>query len=264
MVRKTWRWSKWKIGKMNQGIVILSRDHLQNGNAASSLQLFPCAETGKRSCIIVLPGGSYRYLADHEGTPVAERFAQMGFHSAVCRYRTLPNHYPAPLEDVSAAIEYIRNHAEELNIKPDKIALLGFSAGGHLAAMASQLLPISKRPDAVILCYPVLSPEAHIESYRNLLGTDNEADCREYQRFSWSKQVDSTTRPAFIWHCEDDEVDVRSAMDYAKALKTHHIKVELHVFTAGSHGLGLGRSDSFPEVRVWPELAAAFLHRYGW
>ena len=240
-------------------IVLNSGDGIE-----SSLELYPSKHTEKCGCILVLPGGSYSHLAAHEGTPVAEHFAEMGFFTAVCRYRTAPSRYPAPLDDVSAAIGYLRNNADRLNINPEKIAILGFSAGGHLAAMSAHLLPEATRPDAAILCYPVLTPEAHIGSYRNLLGAEFEASHPDYQKFSWVKQASSASRPTFIFHREEDIVDVRSVMDYAKALRSCQVPVELHVFTGGSHGVGLGKGPMFPEVRVWPDLAAAFLRHYGW
>ena len=152
-----------------------------------TIEYFFHPEGGKRGIVIVFPGGGYSHLAPHEAAPVAEKFVELGFHAAVCMYRLSPVHFPIQLEDACNAVRYTREHAEELQVKPDKIAVLGFSAGGHLAGMVSNIPDSNQsRPDASILCYPVLSADPeyiHRGSFKNLLGEDVPED--EYIKFSW-------------------------------------------------------------------------------
>ena len=238
---------------------------------ACILEYFLHPEGGERGIVIVFPGGAYHHLAPHEGNPVAEKFVELGFHAAVCTYRTNPITYPVPLEDARNAVKYTREHAAELGVKADKIAVLGFSAGGHLAAMVSNK-PGSPaaRPDASILCYPVLGtdPEiCHIGSYHNLFG--NDLPNTAYTDFDWIKQANSNTPPAFLWHTiTDSGVPVGNSINYALKLKELKIDAELHVYPRGPHGLGLGDrpglEGQFDEVKTWPQLCARFLKDRGW
>ena len=162
---------------------------------ACTIEYFLHPEGGERGMVIVFPGGGYAHLAPHEAAPVAETFVKLGFHAAVCMYRVNPVTFPQPLEDARNAVKYTREHAAELGVKPDKIAVLGFSAGGHLAAMVSNMPGSAEaRPDASILCYPVLSSltaRAHLGSYFNLFG--NQLDPKEYYDFCWP-EVESCRR----------------------------------------------------------------------
>ena len=237
---------------------------------ACTIEYFLHPEGGERGMVIVFPGGAYHHLAPHEAIPVAEKFVELGFHAAVCMYRTNPVTYPVPLEDARNAVKYTREHAEELGVKPNNIAVLGFSAGGHLAGMVSNM-PDSPdaRPDASIFCYSVLSsrPEnIHAGSFQNLLG-----DCSEdeYIKFSWPDAVHSNTPPAFLWHTmKDTVVPVTNSIDYALALKKLNIDVELHLYPQGGHGLGTGDrpvyEGRFSEVASWTELCRRFLKDRGW
>ena len=236
-----------------------------------TIEYFLHPEGGERGIVIVFPGGAYRHLAPHEAAPVAEKFVELGFHAAVCLYRVNPVIYPVPLEDARNAVKYTREHAAELGVKPDKIAVLGFSAGGHLAGMVSNMpgTPES-RPDASILCYPVLSTRediCNIGSYRNLFGS--ELPAADYADFDWTRQAHSNTPPAFLWHTfPDTSVPAENSIDYALALKKLNIDVELHIYPRGPHGLGLGDrpgyEGQFDEVKTWPQLCARFLTDRGW
>lgn len=225
-----------------------------------------------RGVIIICPGGGYAHRAEHEGKPVAQRFNELGFHCIVLQYRVAPYRWPAPQEDVLRAVKITRSRALQWHIDPNKIAVLGFSAGGHLACSSGIVFDqidandgdaadlVSARPDATILCYPVISGinMAHSGSFVNLLGeTRLPQDLVEY---SWERQVKDSTPPSFIWHtAEDMGVPVENSLFYAAALRAKKIPFELHVFPYGRHGLGLGVEESCSEVRVWPELCAKWL-----
>ncbi|SFU35399.1 alpha/beta hydrolase fold [Clostridium sp. DSM 8431] len=218
--------------------------------------------------IIVLPGGGYEFLADHEGEPIAKWLNTLGINAFVLKYRIAPEYkHPSPLHDAQRAIRYVRYNAKEFNINAEKIGILGFSAGGHLAASASvffdngmvgpldEIDKVSCRPDMSILCYPVINLQeyAHLGSRNNLIGED----APEYlaAELSCEKQVKKDTPPAFIWTtAEDTTVPPENSMLYAKALKDRGIPFELHVFPKGHHGLGL--TDEVPYVKRWANLCA--------
>lgn len=221
--------------------------------------------------IIVFPGGAYYNLADHEKEPVARAFYDLGFNTAVCCYRVNPVHYPQQLYDGCDAVKYTRQHARELNTKPDNIAVLGFSAGGHLAAMVSNI-PTSPeaRPDATILGYAALSNRESLaakSTFYHLFG--NQLPLEAYKDFSWPDVVHKNTPPAFLWHTMTDEiVPVGNSIEYALALKKLNIDVELHIYPQGPHGLSVNnRPDfdgQFPEISSWTELCAEFLKKRHW
>lgn len=229
-----------------------------------------------RGCVIVLPGGGYRVRADHEGGPVAERFNALGFHAFVVEYRVAPYVYPAPQEDALRAIKIVRAHAAEWKINPSKIAILGFSAGGHLACSTGIVYDevaadngdecdaVSARPDAMILCYPVITCQegkAHFGSFECLLGGNDRA---AFAPCSWETRVTASTPPAFLWHTsEDSAVPVENSLEFALAMRRQKLPFELHVFPYGHHGLGLGTKEEYAEVRRWPELAGTWLEKMG-
>ncbi|MBE6381034.1 MAG: alpha/beta hydrolase [Lentisphaerae bacterium] len=236
-----------------------------------TIEYFLHPEGGERGMVIVFPGGGYAFLSPHEAVPVAEKFVQLGFHAAVCMYRVAPVTYPTQLEDARNAVKYTREHAAELGVKPDKIAVLGFSAGGHLAAMVSNMPGEAvSRPDASILCYPVLSAlteNAHLGSYNNLFG--NNLPPNEYRDFSWPEVAHRNTPPTFIWHtAPDTTVPVENSIEYFLKLKKLNIHTELHIYPQGNHGLGLGdrpgMEGMFDWIKSWPELCARFLRDLEW
>ena len=238
-----------------------------------TLEFFQAPGCETKGMVLVLPGGGYAGLAPHEAVPVAEKFVELGFHAAVCMYRVSPAIYPAPLDDARRAIRYIREHAAELRVKSDKIAVLGFSAGGHLAAMVSNMPgSAAARPDASILCYAVLSSTAggdryHLGSYHNLFGDKRPREA--YRDFNWPERVTKDTPPAFLWHTMDDEcVPVENSIDYAMALRRLDIPFALHVFSHGVHGMSIGNrpgyEEKYAEIKVWPELCARWLRGMGW
>ena len=219
--------------------------------------------------VLILPGGGYHHRAFHEGDPVAEKFNELGYHAFVLQYRVAPYRYPAPQRDVIRAIKLIRSHAQEWYL--DDLAVLGFSAGGHLAASCGVLGDridgnegdeadkFSGKADAMILCYPVISltaPISHSGSGLNLFGEDSTE--AERAKLNVETLVDENTPPAFLWHTATDQaVNVLNSVEFAKAMWAQGKSCELHVFPEGPHGRGLGMG--FKDLKKWPELAADFL-----
>lgn len=223
-----------------------------------------------RGAVIVCPGGGYCDRAPYEGGPVALKFNELGFHAFVLQYRVAPYRFPAPQRDLFRAIRIVRSRAAEWGVNPDQIAVLGFSAGGHLAASAGTLFDevdattgdaadaFSQRPDALIPCYPVISFSrewGHRGSGENLLGAALEA---EEERFCLARRVTPAMPPAFLWHtATDNAVPVRNSVAFAEACWKNGVVAELHVFPSGPHGIGLALD--YPDAKIWPELAAKFL-----
>ncbi|MEK4059976.1 MULTISPECIES: alpha/beta hydrolase [unclassified Paenibacillus] len=227
-----------------------------------------------RGAVIILPGGAYCERAAHEGEPVARWLNGLGVSAFVLDYRVSPYRHPAPLLDAQRAIRYVRLHAAEWGIDPERVGILGFSAGGHLASTAGTHFDqgdsgaedpverMSSRPDFMILCYPVinLGSSGHIRSRTNLLGSDPSEE--EILLLSNELQVSPDTPPAFLWHTSDDPgVRVEHSLHFAGALSRHGVPFELHSFMTGLHGLGL--AEDHPEARAWPGLCAAWLKRRG-
>jgi acetyl esterase/lipase len=244
------------------------------------LAFYPAPGERPRGAVIVCPGGGYQGLADHEGEPIARWLNNAGISAFVLRYRVAPHRHPAPLDDITRAVRLARAKAAEFQIKPDKIGVLGFSAGGHLvttiathydagdAAAADPIDRASSRPDAVVACYAVVSFEnmAHTGSLRNLLG-DNPGE-KLIHHLSNELHVTENTPPTFLWHTADDEaVPVEHSLMFARALAQKKVPFELHVFPKGKHGLGLGDGSSFvgksEQVAQWPRLCALWLASLG-
>lgn len=209
---------------------------------------YPTIKRENRPSIIICPGGGYGMCCDREGEPYAIRFAALGFNAFVLKYSVAPNHFPTQLREVAATMELIYKNAEEWCCDTSKIAIIGFSAGAHLAGHYSvdfdlpevrECFPESKSVNATILSYPVISAdekEGHIPSFQNLLGhvpTDEERE-----KFSLENRVRECTPPAFIWHTVTDQiVPVENSLRYAYALSKYKIPYELHIYPYGPHGL---------------------------
>lgn len=227
--------------------------------------------TGPRPAVLVLPGGGYARQADHEAEPVAGWLAGLGIHAYVLRYRVAPHRHPAPLEDAKEAMLRIREGALGLDVDGSRVGVLGFSAGGHLAATlstaaatGSAILDVRAAvPDLTVLCYPVVSclAEPHQGSVDNLLGVSPSDDL--LRGMSAELHVTATTPPAYIWHTADDEaVPVHHSLAYAASLARAGVPAELHVFPHGRHGIGLAADVPGPDQ--WTALCAAWLDRMGW
>lgn len=225
--------------------------------------------------VIICPGGGYRYQAyEHEGIQVAKWLASLGYHAFVLKYRlpdeSLFTNAPyIPLIDTRQAIITVRKNAHEFGIDPDKIGIMGFSAGGHLAASASVLfnyeIPFSAfgpevRPDFSILIYPVISMTdslAHKGSRKALLGTDYPPEMAEF--FSLEKQVTPAVPPTYIIHAADDRSVVpENTKIYASALRDKNVPVEEIILPKGGHGFGFKKES--PAFK-WTEYLANWLDK---
>lgn len=208
----------------------------------------------KRKGVLICPGGGYGFVSDREGEPIALAFAAQGFNAFVLTYEVAPAvKHPQPLLDVSRALCIIRENAEKWYTEKDKLAVCGFSAGGHLAASLGvfwkekylqELLHIPEgmnKPNALILNYPVITSQldlTHRGSFYNLLGWD--LDEPTYSTMSLEKYVTENTPPAFIWHTFSDIcVPVENSLLFAQSMKNNNIPFELHIFPEGEHGLSL-------------------------
>lgn len=217
-------------------------------------------ENRKRPCMVVCPGGGYGMCSQRESEPIALKFLEEGFNVFVITYSVAPNRFPTQLREVASVMELIYKNADNWNCDAEKVAIIGFSAGGHLAAHYStmfdckevrEVFPESKSVNASILCYPVISAEevtAHMGSFENLLGHKPQTQ-EETDYFSCDKNVKPTTPPAFLWHtAEDTCVPLKNSLLYAEALWRNNIPVELHVYPFGGHGLSTCDSQTIDDM----------------
>jgi acetyl esterase/lipase len=235
------------------------------------------AASANGTAVVVCPGGGYRTLAsEHEGKQVAEWLNTLGVSAFVLQYRVGPRYrHPAPLQDAQRALRLVRSRARDFAIDPARVGILGFSAGGHLAAttgthfddgVAGAADPIERmgsRPDFMVLAYPVMSfvaPFAHGGSRQSLLG--DAPDPALVVLLSNETQVTARTPPAFLFHTADDAtVPVENSLAFFEALKKAGVPAELHVFPHGRHGVGLAPRD--PVLSQWPRLCASWLRGMG-
>ncbi len=239
------------------------------------LAYLPKKPAKSRAAVLICPGGGYARLAmEHEGTQVAEWFAERGIAAFVLKYRCGGggNRYPVPQSDAKRAMQLIRSRASEWNVDPAKLGIMGFSAGGHLASSITALgdgvvdktndafEKYSCRPDFSVLVYPVISmlpSDGHGGSRNNLIGS--EADGELSARMSTQLQVDKNTPPTFLLHAADDgAVPVKGVLEFAGALDRHKVPFELHVFSQGGHGFGMRKTDG-KYTRDWPSLLESWL-----
>ncbi len=236
---------------------------------------FPEKGKATGAAIIVCPGGGYSHLAEHEGRPVAEWLNTLGITAFVLKYRLGPRYqHPAPLQDAARAIRTVRARAAEWQIDPQRIGILGFSAGGHVASTIgthfdagkpgdSDLIErVSSRPDLMILIYPVITMKefTHAGSKRLLLGENPAADL--VTLLSNEEQVKKETPPAFLVHSASDAaVPVENSLRFVEALRKAGVPFELHVYERGPHGFGLGGKD--PILSTWPARCADWLRLRG-
>ena len=247
------------------------------------IQVFlPSKRNATRQAVVVCPGGGYSVLAyDWEGTDIAKWLNSHGIAAIVLKYR-LPSAasqvepHEAPLMDAQRAMRLVRHHAEEWNIDPEQIGVMGFSAGGHLASTLGthydagdanskdSVERFSSRPDFMILGYPVISLKehvAHIGSRNNLLGKSPSEELVE--RFSNELQVTEDTPPTFIFHSQDDKgVPVQHSLLFYQALLEANVPVEMHLYPEGGHGysLGINAEGTFTQ---WPDACMQWLRDLG-
>jgi len=255
----------------------------QNDPTVTLTAIIDGDKQGKKSAVIVLPGGGYIANADSEADPIAEKFAQMGYCAFVLRYSTLyegfdvsvgdenlHTRFPEPMLEVGAAISFVRDCSAELGIDPEKIALIGFSAGGHLAANYCNKwntdeikkplgIPAKKlKPNGCVLCYAATSL-FRISGSRMLeaiFGTDR-IDEEKLRSYSAQHGVCGDTPPTFLWHSQmDDDVPVKDTEDIAAALAAQKVPYEMAIYPTGPHASGL--SEGLPS-QEWPDRADRFL-----
>ena len=219
--------------------------------------------------VIICPGGGYGILAyDKEGTNIAKKFNEIGVTAFVLKYRLpsdliMTDKSMGPLQDALQAIYLIRKNASTWGLDPNKIGIMGFSAGGHLAATLSvhyndmkvqNQEQISLRPDFSMLIYPVISfgTVTHAGSVKNLVGENPTATQKQY--FSTQNYVNAQTPPAFLVHASNDAAVVpRNSLLYYEALGKFKVPAELHIYQSGGHGFGLA-NDWFERLKTWMAL----------
>lgn len=210
----------------------------------------------KRSAVLVIPGGGYYMCSDREAEPVAFGFLGSGFAAFILRYSLKENSaFPRPLDDAREALKIIREHAEEWRIDPQKIAAIGFSAGGHLTAALSTMS--DERPNAQILGYPCILEKIGKILAEPIPGVDTE--------------VDEKTPPAFIFASSEDEcVPIINSLEYAKALDKYKIPFEMHIFSQGWHGFSraddtvYGKDEEVEynkDCNIWFDLCVRWLKK---
>ncbi len=238
----------------------------------------PDKDTATGAAIVVCPGGGYGALAmGHEGHDIAKWLNSFGVAAFICDYRHRGKGYghPAPINDAQRALRTVRARAEEFGVDRNRIGILGFSAGGHLASTAATHFddgdaesddPIERvgcRPDFAVLCYPVIAfnePYTHYGSQRNLLGQD--ADAELIESLSNEKQVTKETPPTFLWHTTEDKgVPPENSVQFYLALRQAGVPAELHIYEKGRHGLGLAANT--PGASAWPKQCEQWLRSRG-
>jgi acetyl esterase/lipase len=254
---------------MRDSILIIS-----NVSRPTLTAYLPDASKATGEAIIVVPGGGYHVLAaGHEGVDVAKRFNEMGIAAFVLKYRIpnaewMINPEIGPLQDVQRAVQIVRANAKKWKVNKHKVGILGFSAGGHLAATAAthfnkSYIPrkkkISLRPDFLVLIYPVITftdTAMHSGSMKNLLGENPSIE--ERREYSNELQVTAQTPPTYLVHAKDDPVSVRNTLLFADSLNAKGVFSEVLLYEAGGHGFGLVNTQS--DIR-WPERVREWLKK---
>lgn len=238
----------------------------------------------KRPAVVICPGGGYDHCSAREGEPVALRFMALGYHAFVLNYSVAPSRYPMALLQLAKTVALVRAHAAEWNVDPDRIVVMGFSAGGHLACslgtswhkdfinLALGTAREQIKPDGMVLCYPVITSGefSHRGSFDNLLGPLSKDETAREQ-VSLEKQIGDQFPRTFLWHTvEDQAVPVENSLLLATALRQQGISFELHLYPRGEHGLSLADAEtapqsaatvSAPECAGWVSLADAWMNR---
>jgi len=244
------------------------------------LSTYVLKDNGKKGAVLICPGGGYAGTSAREAEAIAIEFNRVGYNAFVIYYSCYPNKHPQPIFDVTRAMCIIRERAEEWNVDSDKIAVIGFSAGGHLAGSLGvhwnkpYLLDVPRmesgknKPNALILSYPVISGGefAHRGSFDNLIGKDASAEMID--EMSLENHVSKDTPPTFLWHTvEDTCVPVENSLLFAKALRKNDIPFEMHIYPEGCHGLSLANEITWegndnlviPHVASWIKLCTDWL-----
>jgi acetyl esterase/lipase len=266
---------------MQFGVSTIALWHDNNGadlSAQSTLTVFrPQASNASHTAVIVAPGGGYMALTlNLEGRQVADWFAARGITAFVLKYRLGSHHpYPEPLLDGQRAVRLVRSMSNEFHLDPDKIGFVGFSAGGHLAAMVAtssddgnpqasdSIEHFSDRPNFIVLGYPWLNAmqpnDQGLITYCSVLRTFPDEKCKAWEKlYAPSLHVSATTPTTFIYGTTDDKtVPVSASVDFYLALIKAGVPAEMHLFRDGRHASGLGEGD--PALEMWPALLENWL-----
>ena len=231
------------------------------------------------SAVVILPGGGYEHLAGNlEGRQIADWFTARGFSAFVLSYRLGSNGYllPVPLLDARRAVQLVRARARDYAIDPNRIVIIGFSAGGHLAALASTqfvagnpeaedpIARVSSRPDYLVLGYPWIGAVSSDTSHLSYCKMFNVMDRCETLRVAYSADlfVSKETPPTFIYHTfNDGTVPVEQSLRFYEALVKAGVPAEMHIFANGPHGTGLGKGNV--ALDQWPSLLETWLRAQG-
>ncbi len=257
----------------NNGVLIISKVSRPTLTA-----YLPPKEKMNGTAVIICPGGGYGVLAaGHEGADVAKELNKYGVAAFVLKYRipsdaTMKNKEIGPLQDAQEAIKMVRDRAKEWNINVNRIGIMGFSAGGHLASTAGTHYAkalienkdnTSLRPDFMVLVYPVISFQdaiGHIGSRDNLLGKNPTQEKKDY--YSNELQVNDSTPPAFLVHASDDDgVKVENSIAFYEALIKHHVPAEMHIYQNGGHGFGMHLPKN---TDLWLDRCKNWMTANGW
>jgi acetyl esterase/lipase len=249
-----------------------------DGDKPSLTIYLPPQNKATGAAVVICPGGGYGHLAmDHEGHQVAQWLNSLGVAGFILKYRHRGTGYghPAPLQDAQRAIRMVRSRAKEWSVRPDRIGIMGFSAGGHLASTAGTHFdkgkpdaadPVDRascRPDFMVLVYPVISftePFTHVGSRKNLLGEN--PDPKLVESLSNEKQVTAETPPTFLVHTnEDPGVPAENSVAFYLALRRAKVPAEMHIYAKGPHGFGLGKKGE--PMATWPDRCVDWMRGRG-
>lgn len=224
-----------------------------------------------RPAILICPGGGYAMVSNREAEPIATKFLQDGYNVFILTYSVYPHKFPTALREVAAAMEVIHNTAEQYNTDATRIAIVGFSAGGHLACHYSncydipevrEVFPDSKPVQAAILSYPVITGDPkyrHTGSFVHLSGHKEPTE-EDIEKFSLQNRVTEHTPPTFLWHTRTDKtVPIMNTLVYAQALADHDVPFSVHIYPFGVHGLATVDHNTCGELEPKVALAAEWV-----
>lgn len=256
------------------------KDEYDSSEYNPQMAIFSLKGRKKRPAVIIFPGGGYSNVSPREGEPIAMQFLSKGFQAFVVKYTICPKNYTQPLRDATRAICMVRDNCEKWRVDPNQIAVIGFSAGGHLATSLatnydSDFLKDIKgmekgknRPDLLISCYSVITAEKgkrHDGSFFTLFNGDES----KYDLLSLEKNVHENMPPTFIWHTfEDGAVPVCNSIMLAEALGEKNIPYEMHIYPKGMHGLSTANGETLIErpeykhISSWFDLCTDWMNMY--
>ncbi|MFP5392071.1 MAG: alpha/beta hydrolase [Gammaproteobacteria bacterium] len=241
-----------------------------------TLTVYPAAvDRPTKTAVIICPGGGYEFVSGaREGEQYAYWLSTLGITSFVLKYRMAEFGHPAPLQDVLRAVRLVRSQATQFGVDPNRIGIIGSSAGGHLAASAGTLFDhpqgrtgnaldaVSARPDFLMLLYPVIlmdGPAIHAGSRKNLLGANPAPDL--VRLMSVEKQVTAQTPPTILFHSQDDgSVPVENSIAFYQALTRAKVPAEMYLYERGGHGMGMRTGQG--NATSWPRRAEEWLREH--